>query len=460
MKKMPPLLYNTLLLTAASLMLRTAGLYMQTYITGKIGAEGVGLFQLILSVQSLAVTLATSGIRYSSTRLVSEELGSGRPACVSAVMRRCLAYACCFSLAAFLILYNFADQIAVAAGDERIGGALKLLSFGLPFLSFSSVLNGYFTAVQRPWKGALTQLFEQAAMIAAVFALLPLAKGEGLGPSCSALALRGSIADAASFLVAAFLFYFDKRAHIDRAEAKARTGGAPWRLPLAMPLPVSSLTSRLLGLSLPLALSSYARTTLSALQHMMVPSALKRSGESAGRALSTYGTLHGMAFPVLSFPSAFFLALSDMLIPELTEAQVRGDRARMNYVAGRILSCCLLFSSCIAALFFGFGRTLGLALYGSEEAGSYIRLMAPLVVVMYMDMVTDGMLKGLGLQLDSMIVNIADALLCLIFVYFLIPVWAARAYVGIIFFSECFNFVLSFIKLSKAVDIRLSIKSL
>jgi stage V sporulation protein B len=90
MKKMSLLLYNTLLLTAASLVLRTAGLYLQSYISGKVGAEGVGLFQLILSVQSLAVTLATSGIRYSVTRLVSEELGSLRQDGVRPVMKRAL----------------------------------------------------------------------------------------------------------------------------------------------------------------------------------------------------------------------------------------------------------------------------------------------------------------------------------------------------------------------------------
>lgn len=442
MKKMSLLLYNTLLLTAASLVLRTAGLYLQSYISGKVGAEGVGLFQLILSVQSLAVTLATSGIRYSVTRLVSEELGSLRQDGVRPVMKRCFTYSIIFSFTALVILYTFADKFALLAGDERIGNALRLLALGLPFLSLSSVIGGYFTAVMRPWKGAIIQLLEQAAMIAAVFILLPLTKEKDLEASCSAIACSGTLADAASFMVAALLYILDIRG-ISKASKKR-----------------SGLTGRLMRLSLPLALSSYARTALSSLQHIMVPSALKRSGASSERALSTYGIIHGMAFPVLYFPSAFFLALADVLIPELTEAQVKADSARMNMTACRILSACLIFSSCMALIFFTFGKVLGLALYGSLEAGSYIRLMAPLVIVMYMDMVTDGILKGLGMQLDSMIINISDALLCVIMVYFLVPVWAEKAYVGIIFISECYNFVISFMRLSKVINIRLSIKAL
>ena len=442
MKKMSLLLYNTLLLTAASLILRTAGLYLQSYVSGKVGAEGVGLFQLILSVQALAVTLATSGIRYSVTRLVSEELGAARQGGVRPVMRRCFTYSLFFSFVAFIILYVYADKFALLAGDERIGNALRLLSIGLPFLSLSSVISGYFTAVMRPWKGAIIQLFEQGAMVAAVFMLLPLAEGRNLAASCSAIACSGTLADAASFLLAVVLFILDMKG-LQKASLKNK-----------------GLTTRLMRLSLPLALSSYARTALSSLQHIMVPSALKRSGASSERALSTYGAIHGMAFPVLYFPSAFFLALADVLIPELTEAQVRGDKARMNRTAGKILSACLLFSSFMALVFFIFGKVLGLALYGSIEAGRYITLMAPLVIVMYMDMVTDGILKGLGMQLDSMIINISDALLCVIMVYFLVPVWAEKAYVGIIFLSECYNFVISFMRLSKVVNIRLTIRVL
>jgi stage V sporulation protein B len=431
MKKMSLLIYNTLLLTGASLVLRTAGLYLQSYVSGKVGAEGVGLFQLILSVQALAVTLATSGIRYSVTRLVSEELGALRQGGVRPVMRRCFTYSLFFSFVAFTILYVYSDEVALLAGDARIGNALRLLSIGLPFLSLSSVIGGYFTAVMRPWKGALIQLFEQAAMITAVFMLLPLAEGRNLAASCSAIACSGTLADASAFILAVILFILDMKG-LEKAAAKNR-----------------GLTT-----------SSYARTALSSLQHMMIPSALKRSGASAERALSTYGCIHGMAFPVLYFPSAFFLALADVLIPELTEAQVRDDKERMNRTAGKILTACLLFSSFMALVFFIFGKAFGLALYGSIEAGRYISLMAPLVIVMYMDMVTDGILKGLGMQLDSMIINISDALLCVIMVYFLVPVWAEKAYVGIIFLSECYNFVLSFIRLSKVVNIRLTIKAL
>ena len=65
---------------------------------------------------------------------------------------------------------------------------------------------------------------------------------------------------------------------------------------------------------------------------------------------------------------------------------------------------------CAAGLF-AFAMPLGQAVYHSDEAGRYIRLLAPLLPIMYTDMVTDGCLKGLGEQMWSMGVNILDSAL-------------------------------------------------
>ena len=105
------LIYNTLLLTGVSLYMRTLSLLFQVYVSNKIGASGIGLFTLIISVQALAVTLATSGIRYAVTRLVSEELGMGRPGGVDKVMKSCFSYAAFFSTLALGVLYFGADYI-------------------------------------------------------------------------------------------------------------------------------------------------------------------------------------------------------------------------------------------------------------------------------------------------------------------------------------------------------------
>ncbi|NLO48981.1 MAG: oligosaccharide flippase family protein [Clostridiales bacterium] len=435
------LVYNTILLTAVSIYMRSVSLVFQVYVSNAIGASGIGLFTLILSVQALAVTLATSGIRYAVTRLVAEELGLNRHGGVGVVMKRSFAYAAIFSMLAMALLYFGANRIGSDwVGDERTVLSLKILAFGLPFLSLCSVMSGYFTAVQKLSKYAAVQVFEQLCMIGCIIVLIPKIPEGRIDLSCAALVLGAAVADAAAFLFSLVLYLLDRRRY-KRAFKK-----------------LAGVTGRLLRMASPLALTAYARVSLSTLQHLLVPSGLKRSGISADAALSSYGVIQGMVFPMLFFPSAFFLSVSELMIPELTEAQVSGNKPKMDMIVNRILRICISFSIASAGLLFMFGDELGSALYSTADAGKYIKILAPLVVVMYLDTVTDGMLKGLGQQLYSMGINIMDAFISVVLVYFLLPVWAIKAYLFIIFITEAFNFMLSILRLARvvAVTIKLS----
>ncbi len=424
--------------TLLSLLLRLVSIFTQTRIAAGLGAEGMGLLQLALTVQALGVTLATSGIRYSATRLISQELGLGRPERLRRVMRGCCGYALAFSLPTAVAAMGFSGPLARFAGDVRIASALRLLSLGLPLLSLNTVLGGYFTAVGRPWKGAVVQICEQ--LCGAGLTLLLLSRpGEGMEWGCRAVAAATAAGDGAALLFAGVLYLRDL-ALLPGAERACS------------PFP---LAGRLLRISLPLALSSYARTALSTLRHLLVPKALRRTGVGAARALEVYGTVGGMVLPVLTFASVFFTALADLLIPELTMAQVRRDRAGLEDTSGRMLRLCLLFSAAVALTLWCAGPALGTWLFRSTDAGELIRALSPLVIVMYLDTVVDGMLKGMGLQLDSMLINLADACLTLLAVWTLIPCFGIRAYIAIFYGSECFNFLLSFLRLSRRVKIKL-----
>ena len=434
-RRLSPLLRGTLIMTLASLCLRLLGLFVNSRITGLLGAEGMGLLQLGMSVETLAITLGTSGIHFSVTRLVSEAMGRNREREIRGIMGAALRYALSFSCGAAVLLVLLSPGAASFAGDGRLTLPLRCFALSLPLLSLNSVFSGYFTAVFRPWKAMISQGLEQAAAAVLTLLFLPLLPPGRPELGCAVIALSTAAADLLSLLLSYILYIGEKRAF----PAEGRTEGQG---------------RRLLRLSLPLAVSSYARTAFSSLRHLLVPRMLRRSGAAATEALSIYGVISGMVFPVLGFASVFFGALSEMLIPELTGAQMRKDQAAMDRTASRILSACLLFSGAVAGLLFLLGPWLGRRLYRSAEAGLYIRTLSPLVIVMYLDSVVDGMLKGLGLHLSSMFINVADAAVTLICVCLLLPRFGVRAYVAILYLSECCNFLLSFFCLRRLTAIK------
>ena len=429
---------NTALLTGSSLVMSLISMSFQVWLAGRIGSAGIGLYQLVVSVSFLCTTFAISGVRFAATRLVSEELGHERAHGISAAMRRCFAYSLIFGTAAFFLLRSGAETIGFLwIGDARTVRSLRIMAYAMPMVSLCSAISGYFTACGRVWKPTLVHLFEQIITIALVAFFLAHSPAGDIEKNCSAVMLGTVCGDAIS-LVMMLLFYFT-----DRGRSK---GGEGTEL---------RLTSRMLHIALPLALSAYARSALSTLEHLLVPRGLKAAGFSADRALSGYGVIQGMVLPILSFPACILMALAELIIPELTEAQVRGNDGDISKTVSSLIKKGLGYSSAVALVLFIFADKLGVRIYSSPEAGDYLRLLAPLIPIMYTDMVADGCLKGLGQQLWCMGINLLDALLGVLLVWQVLPVFALKGYICIIYFNECLNFALSIMRLRKVTKIRL-----
>lgn len=424
------LIYNTALLTGSSLLMNCIGMAFQIWLVGRIGTTGIGLYQLVCAVTSLCATVAISGIRFACTRLVSEELGLENSAGIRGAMRRCTAYGLFFGLASAGILWLLAEPIGFLwVGDARTVLSLQISAFSMPCIALCSAFSGYFTAVGRVWKPTLVHLAEQLAGIALVALFLEMSPEGDIEKSCAAVTAGRLSADVLSLLLMAVVYAADRRSYYSGDEGGLR------------------LTGRMLKIALPLAVSAYARSALSTLQHLLVPRGLKAAGYSADGALSGYGVIQGMVLPAILFPSCIMAAIAELIIPELTEAQVRQDEEGIKQTVASLFRMSLLFSSAVALFLFLFADMLGYVIYNSGEAGYYIRLLSPLVPIMYTDMTVDGCLKGLGQQVWSMGINILDALMGLLLVWWLLPRYALSAYIGIIYFGEVFNFILSVFRL-------------
>ncbi len=426
------LIYNTALLTCSSLLMSCIGIAFQVWLVGTIGSSGIGLYQLVCSVTNLCATFAISGIRFATTRLIAEELGGGQPGTVSFAMRRCLGYGLIFGLAGGAVLWLLAEPLGFLwIGDARTVASLRISAFSMPCISLCASFSGYFTACGRVWKPTLVHLMEQLIGIVLVALCLYAAPRADIEKSCAAVTLGRMAADVISLLLMALFYLCDRRKYYAQ-----KVGGR-------------AITARMLGIALPLAMSAYARSALTTIQHLLVPRGLKAAGYSADGALSGYGVIQGMALPVVFFPSCIMTAAAELIVPELTEAQVRGDERGIRRVTRRLLRLSLLFSSLVGLFMFLFADMLGAAVYKSTEAGRYIRILAPLIPVMYTDMTVDGCLKGLGQQVWSMGINILDSLAGLLLIWQLLPRYALTAYIVIIYFTELLNFVLSLIRLRR-----------
>lgn len=427
-KQAKQIFWNALLLTAASLLIRTVSVSFQVYISNRAGAEAMGLFSLMAGVYGFALTLATSGIHLGVTRVIADSLGENRPQKIPAAMRYATAYALCFGLLAMSLLIGFADVIGeLWLKDPRTVRSLRLFGLTLPLISLSSAWSGYFTAVRRVYKNALVQVWEQMVKIGLTMYLLAFMLPGGIESTCCALVLGGALAELCSFLLNLILYLFDRRRYrLDfQGENRRDTG------------------KKLCKIAVPIALTAYVRSGLVTLQHILIPEGLRNSGASHSSALVAYGSIHSMALPVILYPAALISSFSGLLVPTLAECAVQKSKKRISYMISRVWSLSLLFAIGVAGILICFSEELGQCLYPGTQTGKFIRILAPLIPIMYIDTATDAMMKGLGEQVFSMNINIMDALISVVLVWLLIPRYGIFGYLISIYFSELFNTVLS-----------------
>ncbi len=447
MNRLKRFISNAAILGSVSIFMRMISVTFNAYAANVVGAEGIGVYSLITSAYFFAVTVATSGINLAVTRLVSEELAKDNVRAAVASVRKCVTYSLIFGFSAAILLFAFAKPIGVnLLGDERTVLSLKALSVSLPFIALSNVMSGYFNAVRRVSKSASASVAEQFVKIGITVFFLQIIGPKNVEYSCLALVLGTSISEGLSFIYLLIFYFYDKKKHLGVGE-----GSVP-----------KNLTGRMLHISLPIAASAYLRSGLVTVEHVLIPYGLRRSGANQSAALASYGTIHGMVFPLLLFPSAVSSTFASLIVPELSELSARYERRdarHIKYIVSRAITLSVIFGVACSGVFIFFSEPLGLLVYKSEEAAKYIGVFAVLVPLMYLDMTVDGMLKGLNEQLNSMKYNIIDSAISVFLVYTLLPKMGIMGYVVCVFVTELVNDVLSLNRLIKVTGVKIPLWS-
>lgn len=423
-----------------TLIIRTIGMWFRIYMSDKVGAEGIGLYQLVLTVYFFFVTITTSGINLTVTRLVTDFIAQNAASKAKYVTYKCLIISVTISMIFGILLFSFSDLIGVGfLKDERTVLSLKILAPSLPFMAFSACLRGYFYARRKIIQTSGEQLLEQIIEIGVFIFIFTFFAPQELTYSCCAIVIGTTFAEFISFFYSLALYLIDTRKFKCKPEK------------------VPSLARKILPIAIPVTASSCLRSGLSAVENVLIPSGLKKYGADYTKALSQYGLIGGMAMPVLTFPSVFIMPFATLIIPEMSQASIEKRVNGIHHMSEKMFRLTLMYSLPVMVIFMFFARNLGAALYQNDEVGIYIALLAPVVPLMYLDSVVDGMLKGLNEQVSYLAYNIIDSILRVILTYILLPKFGIAGVIIVIIVSELLNTTLSIARLLKVTNMRLMV---
>ncbi|MBR4200190.1 MAG: polysaccharide biosynthesis C-terminal domain-containing protein [Oscillospiraceae bacterium] len=367
------MLSETLFLSTFSVGLQGLGLLLNIFLTKRLGAATVGELTLIGSFYGLAAVLSGGSGFIATSRFLSEELGcGGNP-------HRVFQYASRFcmglSLSCTALLLLLAPFAADCIGREAVtAGTIRLLSISLPLSAWIACLKGRCYAYNRVYLPALSECIEfimKAAVLAfCTIFLIPNGRLSVLNAFAAAMLLgQGS---AAFFLVM-------------------------FRMPHSENCTVCSFTfGRFIRLVLPVIGNASLVALLSSTNDALVPLTLLQFGNSTEQALAQFGEFEAIIIPTLFFPSVIQCCMSGLLVPELSRCKAAKDSDSIRMMTQRVLEQTIAYALFVAVILLQFGVQIGTLLGGDQFTGHILQLMAPVVPFIYLEIIMEGILRGLG----------------------------------------------------------------
>lgn len=388
------MLLDTAVLSLFSVGLQGLGLLFNVFLTRRLGAANVGIMTLMSSFYGLAAVLSSGSGFVAVSRLVSEELGcGGDPARIFRyVLRFCMILSC--SVCAVLLIT--APLLTNRIPDAQCS-AIRMLSLSLPLSAAAGCLKGRCYAYQRVYIPAVSEytefLIRSGVLAFCIVFLLPDNRMTLLTAfAVSMLAGQGSTV---IFLAAA---------RVPRPEA---------------PCICSFTVSRFLRLILPMIGNACLVAVLSSTNDALVPLTLLQYGSSTEEALAQFGEFEAIIIPTLFFPSVVQCCQSALLVPTLSRARAEQRESDIRMQTQRMLEQTVRYALFTVLILSQLGAQIGEMLGGNRFTGQILQQMAPIVPFIYLEIILEGILRGLGRQnfssvnyLAEYIVRISVLLIC------------------------------------------------
>lgn len=374
------LLKGTFILTIAGLVTRFLGFLYKLLLSNLLGSELLGVYQLVFPVYSICFTLYGSGLQTAISKVVSEQKATDtyshkKTLYCGIFLSTGIAFACSF------VLFFFPEQIAnTFLKEPRCADSLKFLSFTFPACAISACINGFYFGQTKTTHPAIAQFIEQISRILFSLIVLFFFQKSHQTFTCEIAVFAIAVGE-----ITAMLYNFYTILHNDCSPKNTSYSE-----------PSKTIYSKLLSFALPLTATHLVVSFLHAMENILIPQLLCSHGFASKEALSIYGILTGMTLPLLLFPSTLFNSLSVLLLPSISKAKSEQNNTYIKKAISLSVSGSLLTGLCSSLFFLITGKFLGILLFHNELCGIYLKNLAWICPMLYLNAMFSSILNGLG----------------------------------------------------------------
>ena len=349
-------------LTITGVLSQLVGFVYRIGLTRLAGAEILGLYQLILPVYSVLLSLTSVGLTTAVSNLSAWYQALGNQRAIYQVRGQAVKLFFLLALMPCSLLLLFSDGASVyLLGDARTQLGLILLVPCLLLTGTENLQKHYFYGTGRVYPAAITELAEQVLRSLLVLALLWRLAPDTAEKAVGTIVLGMALCEVVSALTQTMLF----RVYL----------GPPAGLS-GEKLTPKALRGKIGRIALPLGFAALLGNLISSANAVLIPRLLVQGGMDQGEAVSAYGVTFGMTLPMLLLPTAFLSALGLVLTPKLSQYSALGQKEAIRRQVKRSVGAANLILIPALALLAVLGSAIGQSLYRDDRVGDHLPLLA------------------------------------------------------------------------------------
>jgi stage V sporulation protein B len=379
--------YGTVILIVSGAITKILGFANRIVLSRIIGAEGMGLYQMVVPILYFLITLTTFGLPVAIAKQVAETEAARDHKKTRRVLLLSLLISGGISLfVCILLLVGAKIMSARLFTDARAYVVLLAAIPVIPIASISAVLRGYFQGKHNMIPTAASQLLEQVVRMILVVVMTMSFMHMGVE-----YATAGSVASIIFGECAGLLYILWQYRRSSRQTVERLTGS-----PLMASLAQSRESLReLIAVSFPVTMSRLVGSIAYVLEPMIVPFALVFAGIQITAATALYGQFAGMAVPLFLFPTFLTYSMSVSLVPAVAEAAYQKNATLVHRRIYQAMRITLVIGAPCTVLLYVFAEPLCILLYNSAEVGILLKELAPFSVFLFFQAPLASALQGL-----------------------------------------------------------------
>ena len=386
---------KAIILTIGSIITKLINMLIRMFVSRNIGTTGMGVYMLVVPTFSLFITLAQMGLPVAISKLVSEKKSSNKKIIINATTT-----IMAFNLILILVIFLMAEFIAnKLLHDARTYKSIISIATILPFISISSILRGYFFGKQKIIPHVTSNILEDLIRMITIVVGLPISYKYGLEYAISFIIISNIISETCSIII--LLLFAPKNLKINKEDLK----------------PDLITTRNIFKIGIPTTGSRMISSVSAFLEPIILTSILLINGYSKDFIVSEYGIINGYVLPILVLPSFLTASLSSVLIPVISEAYVN---KKIDYIKVKLKQATTFsfFIGLISAiLIILFSRQVLNIMYKTTSGINYIKIMAPIFILYYVEMPLTAFLQATGRAHKAMYDNLIGIIIKLIIIF-------------------------------------------